>query len=167
MHPQAQADPLLSQAGDVLGRVREARFIPHQVGVHALSQPVGVEVHHVQGYLQLAGAVDDRPHLVPAGVTPLGLPVPERPARWHRRSAGQLRIARDDVRDPRAVNQEEVQAIVLSLDLGRDRRRGTAAEVPGDPEGGVQKHAVALGRDEKRDVLVGPLVGCAPGVEVP
>src|SRR2546423_1520813 len=129
--------PFSRRRGGFLAGVRKACLFPPMAVDNAPPSHVGAGGRDARGASRPPWRATTGPDLVPAGGTPLGLAVPERPARWHRRSGGQLRIAGDDVRDPRAVNQEEVQAIVLSLDLGRDRRRGTAAEVPGDPEGGV------------------------------
>src|SRR5262249_41484888 len=117
LEPERDPDALLAKLRDGAGRVREPLLVPDQVRAQPPAQPARIEVDDVERYPLLAGLPHDLPDLVPAPVARLGLPEPERPARRHWRPAGQPGVPREDVRDARAVDEEQVQAVVLGLDL--------------------------------------------------
>ena len=104
LEPEADPDPLLAQAGQVAGRVREPRLVPDQVGVHPLAQPGRVQVDHVDRHPLLAGLRGRSPRPRPScGSVHFDCQNPNdqrggtggRPV-----SAG---VAGQDVRDPRAA----------------------------------------------------------------
>ncbi len=164
--PGGDPQPLLPEPAQHAGRVGEGVGVPGEVAPLVAAHPEAVEVEHAQRDAALGHAVDEAVDggLVVVGGEGGGQPQAERPGRGQGGAAGERGVALKDLLRGRAVDDEELQRLVLDAELDLAYRLG--AHLVADLARVVDEDAVAAVGQVEGDVLV-RLLAAGAAVSLP
>ena len=163
--PKRDAEAVLPKPAKVSLGIGKALLGKAQVAVPIGFKPGSIEVQQVAGDVMLPQLTANALGFVPGGVAVAAHPQSKAPHRRHFGKAGQGTVPTQDFFGIGMLDDKIVHLVIQHRKS--ERRTVGRAHLPVGRSGGIQKEAVALGGEVKRDVDIGAGAGGSDGVLIP